>query len=172
MSKQSETELRNKLRSEILKYDEFRPSVEQDDIFQENLNDFSEQTPASGVQVSRYSLFVAAMLVLAFSFSFIVEQGEDKPNIEIIPVAKLIDASNQIEKDLSNFNTNELSSIQYIEALKIRDYIGELDSDLNALYQRKAIATDEKIHELWQQRLQMTRQLKAIYTQQYSVARI
>lgn len=170
MSRPKEQELRERLRLELLKSRQFQPNSKQDAAFQELLD--SELKVSKDTPRTKHLWFAAAMAVLALGFIAVVGRGLLPQNKAELSVVELIDASNQIESELSSLDKSQLNSMQYIEVLKIRDDIGELDSALNSLYQRESASVNKQIQQLWEKRLQMARQLKAIYNNEYMVARI
>ena len=171
MNSISEQELRDRLGSELHQAQEYQPHSRQDAVFQENLDAQLSKQKVDSVRV-KHPWFVAAMVVIAVGVVAVFGRGYFSYNQATPTIAELIQASNQIESELATYDKNQLDSLQYVEALKIRDDIGELDSTLNNLYQIKPDVSDERIQMIWQQRLEMARHLKAIYTNEYVVARI
>ena len=171
MNSISEQELRDRLGSELHQAQEYQPHSRQDAVFQENLDAQLSKQKVDSVRV-KHPWFVAAMVVIAVGVVAVFGRGYFADNQATPTIAELIQASNQIESELATYDKNQLDSLQYVEALKIRDDIGQLDNTLNDLYQSGSGVANEQIQNLWQRRLSMARQLKSIYTNQYTVARI
>ena len=170
MNSNKEAELRKRLGAELTQACQFEPNSEQDAIFNKALAETLEKQ-TDKVRTS-YIWQIAAVMILVLSGFLIMSQHN---SVKIPPsefLVELIDASNKIEKELAHYDREKLDSLQYVEALNIRQEMAELDNALNVLYQSNANKPSEEIQALWQERLKMARQLKAIYENQYTMARI
>lgn len=171
MSNHREQDLLNQLQSELQQAEEYRPGSEQDAIFQENLE--RQQLETKTYSSVKHPWFAAAMAILVIGIVAVVGQNYlDQSRVSTVPMEQLIHASNEIESELSGFDVNQLETSQYIAVIKLRDEISQLDSRLNELYQQNGHASEQRLQELWQRRLEMARNLKALYTNHYVVARI
>ena len=175
MSKYMEQSLRRQLKFELSNIKSHQPSSEQDAIFQENLERFSSQCSSRDSLVQPF-WYIAAMLLISIGFA--VHIGKNYINFNSIDtkhgmtIAELIAASNQVESEIASIESTHDNSSQYIEVLKIREDLGELDNKINELYQSGVTRSKDDIQALWHKRLEMARHLKGLYTNQYEMARI
>ncbi|WP_223670826.1 hypothetical protein [Kangiella shandongensis] len=170
MSKETERELLQRLKSEFGNAAVKSPGIEQDAVFQAQLEQHGSE---ANEKEGQHHWFAAAVAVLVIGLTTVIgyqyigtSDGKDSS------LNQLIAQANAIEQQLSEFEMNRLSSAQYVEALKLRDEIGMLDESLNQLYSAGPGVSKAQLHQVWEEKLEITKSLRAMYTNQYRVARI
>lgn len=180
MSKQSEKELRSKLKTELLNSAACQPSYEQDAVFQKNLGQFSTNSSANK-SLSKLSWYIAAIFLITIGFAVVITQSfngimnvgsAQLTSNHSMSISELIEASNRLEAEIANIKSNHNNPLSNIEILKVREDIGELDDAINKLYQSGQVSSKDDIQTLWNKKLEMTKHLKGLYTNQYVMARI
>ncbi|MBV35392.1 MAG: hypothetical protein CMP47_08025 [Rickettsiales bacterium] len=180
MNKQTENELRSKLKTELLNSTVCQPSPEQDAVFQTNLEQFIAKEPARK-RFSKPTWHIAAVFLITIGFAAVITQNyfgigsvgsDDLSSNPSMSISELITASNELEAEIAKIQTSHNNTLPYIEILKIREDIGELDDAINKFYQSGQVSSKNDIQALWNKRLEMTKHLKGLYTNQYVMARI
>jgi len=172
MSKHNEKELLLILEKEFNKSSSLAPPVNQDAIFQESLEQhLSNQS--SGKSKKGFYWSVAASVLFVVGIYVTLNNGDfNHSSVYQKGLPELITASNQIERELSGFEAENLDSEQYVEVFKLRDEISQLDNTLNELYSLDQHISEEELESLWLRRLKATQSLKDVYTSQYRIVRI
>ncbi|GAA0211325.1 hypothetical protein GCM10009123_18110 [Kangiella japonica] len=180
MSEHTEQQLRSTLKSELSSSNIYQPSSEQDAIFQENLARLSNNGSTKTSRV-KHPWYIAVMLLIVIGFAAIIGQNyigtsqvsnSDISSNNEMSIPELIAASNHLEIEIANIESNHNNPLHHIEILKVREDIVELDKAINQLYQSGLTSPNDDIQALWHKRLELARYLKGLYTNQYVMARI
>lgn len=170
MSNETERELLQRLKSEFDNASVRSPGIEQDAIFQTHLEQHCSEPKE---KEDKRHWFTAAVAVLVIGLTAVIGyQYIGTSDTKNGSLNQLIAEANAIEQELSEFEMGRLSSAQYVQALKLRDEISMLDISLNQIYSAGSGVSKAQLHQVWEEKLKITKNLKAIYTNQYRVARI
>ncbi|AOE49978.1 hypothetical protein [Kangiella sediminilitoris] len=172
MNNDSERELLDCLKQEFDKVPAKSVDLSQDATFQAQLEEhFSEREAGKPRTVKQW--FAAAVVLIVIGFSIIIGYPTTSTTDNIDrTIKKFMVEANAIEQEIAGFETNQLSSTQYIEALKLRDEIGLIDESIQQIYSAGPGVSIAQLEQVWEEKLRVTKNLKALYINQYKVARI
>lgn len=171
MKQVNDSEIRHHLKISAENLELKEPSVEQDRIFQKNLESLTD-SHKRGVFEKRPRWFVAASFALTIglatiflSNSFHNERVSDDTSI-------LMASSKKLEQQLSGLDMDKLNPKQYAEYVRLRLEIEQIDQQLNQYYLSDKEHSQLDITYLWKRRVSAAKSLKSIQRADSLVARI
>ncbi|GAA4354182.1 hypothetical protein [Kangiella marina] len=175
-NKRDDTVIKDALFALSQELDKKEPSIEQDAVFQENL---SKNLPESGFYENNKtmiglvaSIFVVTFFIISVFFETNTLNQAVDSTLSDTETSTLISQSNVIEHDISQYDPTTLSPAQYVEVVRLRGEVERIDQLLNAHYQSESGDDEQRAVVLWKERLKNIQSLRAVYSNQYIVARI